>query len=59
MPPRARLVYVAREWGRLSGQELGGRLQRDPSIIGRLTALDAAYRDLTAETLVVRDVITK
>lgn len=58
VPARALLVYVAREWGRLSGQELGRRLQRDPSMISRLTALYAAHRDPTAEAR-VRGVITK
>ena len=58
VPARALLVYMAREWGRLSGQELGRRLHRDPSMISRLAALYAAHRDPTVEAR-VRDIIAK
>ena len=33
---RKLLVYVAREWGMMTNQELGKRLGRDPSMISRL-----------------------
>ena len=33
---RKLLVYVAREWGMITNQELGKRLGRDPSMISRL-----------------------
>ncbi len=35
---RSMLVYLAREWSRMSVKELGRRLHRDPSIISRLYA---------------------
>jgi chromosomal replication initiation ATPase DnaA len=33
---RSMLVYLGREWGRMSVKELGKRLHRDPSVISRL-----------------------
>ena len=33
---RKLLVYVARRWGKITNQELGKRLGRDPSMISRL-----------------------
>ena len=33
---RKLLVYVARQWGMITNQELGKRLGRDPSMISRL-----------------------
>ena len=50
VPARAMLVYLAREWGQVSTQELGQRLRRDPSMVSRLTATYAAQRDPKAET---------
>ena len=50
IPARAMLVYLAREWGQVSAQELSQRLRRDPSMVSRLTATYAAQRDLEAET---------
>jgi putative transposase len=47
---RSMLVYLAREWGRMSVKELGRRLHRDPSIISRLYAGYAANRDMKAES---------
>jgi REP element-mobilizing transposase RayT len=47
--PRATLVYLAREWGRVSIKEIGRRLHRDPSIISRLYSAYAADRDQKTE----------
>lgn len=58
VPARAMLVYVAREWGRLTTQELGKRLRRDPSMISRLYAAYAAQRDGRAEAR-LRQLISK
>lgn len=49
VPARAMLVYSARTWGRLTTQELGKRLHRDPSMISRLYAAYARQRDLRRE----------
>lgn len=49
VPARAMLVYLAREWGAVSTQELGRRLQRDPSMISRLASRYAMQRDDKAE----------
>jgi DnaA-like protein len=43
--PRSALVYLAREWGRVSVKEIGRRLHRDPSIISPL----AVFRRLGGE----------
>jgi chromosomal replication initiation ATPase DnaA len=51
MSARALLVYVGREWGRVSVKELGKRLHRDPSVISRLYSTYAADRDQKKETL--------
>ena len=51
---RAQLVYLAREWGRMSTKELGRHLQRDPSMISRLYAAYAAKRDTQGETRLAR-----
>ena len=51
---RSMLVYLAREWGRISVKELGRRLHRDPSIISRLYAAYATNRDMKAESRCVR-----
>jgi putative transposase len=42
---RSMLVYLGREWCRLSVKELGKRLHRDPSVISRLYSAYAAARD--------------
>jgi hypothetical protein len=43
------LVYLAREWGAVSTQELGRRFHRDPSMISRLASRYAMQRDGKAE----------
>jgi hypothetical protein len=43
------LVFLGREWRRVSVKELGIRLRRDPSVISRLYAAYAAARDLKTE----------
>ena len=53
---RALLVYVAREWGKLSTKELGRRLHRDPSMISRLYATYAAQRDARTEAQIAKAV---
>jgi len=52
VPARAMLVFLAREWGRLTTQELGRRLQRDPSMVSRLATAYAAHRDTATEATV-------
>src|SRR4029434_8411066 len=42
--PRSMLVYVAREWAKVSVKEKRRRLHRDPSIISRLYAAYALAR---------------
>jgi REP element-mobilizing transposase RayT len=49
---RSMLVYMAREWSRLSVKEISRRLHRDPSIISRLYSAYAADRDQKKESLV-------
>lgn len=49
VPPRAMLVYLAREWSQLTTRELGRRLHRDPSMISRLAAAYDMHRDPTNE----------
>ena len=56
---RAMLVYLAREWGRMSTKELGHCLQRDPSLISRLYAAYAAERDLQGEAQLARALRSK
>ncbi|MGH7930930.1 MAG: hypothetical protein ACREQV_24425 [Candidatus Binatia bacterium] len=51
---RSMLVYLSREWGRVSVKELGKRLHRDPSVISRLYASYAAGRDKEKETFVLQ-----
>ncbi|MBI2089410.1 MAG: transposase [Deltaproteobacteria bacterium] len=51
---RSMLVYLAREWARMSVRELGRRLHRDPSIISRLYAAYGASRDVAGESRLVR-----
>jgi REP element-mobilizing transposase RayT len=54
VPARAMLVFFAREWGRLTTQELGKRLHRDPSMVSRLYALYAEHRNPHAEAQLKR-----
>ncbi|MGE0646261.1 MAG: transposase [Nitrospira sp.] len=54
VPARAMLVFLAREWGRLTTQELGRRLQRDPSMVSRLAAAYLAHRDTGTEAKIHR-----
>ena len=54
MKPRSALVYLAREWGRVSVKEIGRRLHRDPSIISRLYSAYAADRDPKKEMLLAQ-----
>lgn len=51
---RSMLVYLAREWGRMSVKELGRRLHRDPSIISRLYAAYQETRDEKTESRLAR-----
>jgi hypothetical protein len=48
------LVYLGREWGRVSVKELGRRLHRDPSIISRLYSAYAAARDEKREAVLLQ-----
>ena len=43
------LVYLAREWGKMTTQELGRRLERDPSMISRLYRDHLGNRELERE----------
>lgn len=54
VPARAMLVFLAREWSRLTTRDSGQRLQRDPSMVSRLAGAYAAHRDATAEARVRR-----
>jgi chromosomal replication initiation ATPase DnaA len=51
---RSMLVYLGREWGRVSVKELGRRLHRDPSIISRLYSAYAAARDEKGEAVLLQ-----
>jgi putative transposase len=42
---RSMLVYLGREWGRVSVKELARRLHRDPSVISRLYSAYVAAKD--------------
>jgi hypothetical protein len=48
------LVFLGREWGRVSVKELGTRLRRDPSVISRLYSAYAALRDEKKEAVLLR-----
>lgn len=54
VPARAMLVFLAREWTRLTTRDLGQRLRRDPSMVSRLAGAYAAHRDPTGEAQVRR-----
>jgi putative transposase len=54
VPARAMLVFLAREWSRLTTSDLGQRLQRDPSLVSRLAGAYAAQRDAAGEAKVGR-----
>lgn len=56
---RSMLVYLAREWGRVSAKELGRRLHRDSSMISRLYALYATHRDERAEARIDQELKQK
>jgi chromosomal replication initiation ATPase DnaA len=51
---RSMLVYLGREWGRVSVNELGRRLHRDPSIISRLYSTYVVDRDQLKERLLAQ-----
>ena len=51
---RSMLVYLAREWARVSVKEIARRLHRDPSIISRLFFTYAAHRDQKNEKLLAK-----
>ena len=51
---RSMLVYLGREWGRVSVKGLGKRLNRDPSVISRLYSAYAAARDKKRETALLQ-----
>jgi chromosomal replication initiation ATPase DnaA len=42
---RSMLVYLGREWARVSVKELGKRLHRDPSVVSRLYSAYATTRN--------------
>ncbi len=46
---RAMLVYLGREWSRVSARELGRQMHRDASVISRLFGRSARNRDLPVE----------
>ena len=52
------LVYLGREWCRVSVKELGKRLHRDPSVISRLYSGYAAARDEKTENALLRQIKT-
>jgi REP-associated tyrosine transposase len=52
---RSMLVYLGREWGRVSVKELGKRLHRDPSVVSRLYSVYAADRDKKTETAILQE----
>jgi REP element-mobilizing transposase RayT len=54
VPARAMLVFLAREWSRLTTSDLGHRLQRDPSMVSRLAGAYASQRDAAGEAQVHR-----
>lgn len=51
---RAMLVYLAREWSKMTCKELAGRLHRDASLMSRLYATYDLNRDSSAEARVAR-----
>jgi chromosomal replication initiation ATPase DnaA len=51
---RSMLVYLGREWGRVSIKEIGSRLHRDPSVISRLYSTYAAARDNKKEAVLLQ-----
>jgi putative transposase len=53
---RSMLVYLGREWCRMTIKELGKRLQRDPSVISRLYSTYAAARDEKVEKSLLQQV---
>lgn len=55
---RRLLVYLAREWGKMTARELGKRLKRDPSMISRLYREYERSRDQKRERKVA-GVITR
>jgi hypothetical protein len=55
MTARSMLVYLGREWGRVSVKELGKRLHRDPSVISRLYSAYAADRAERMEKVLLRE----
>ncbi|MFQ5853501.1 MAG: helix-turn-helix domain-containing protein [Candidatus Binatia bacterium] len=46
---RAMLVYLGREWSRMSAKELGRQMHRNASVISRLFGRYARNRDLSVE----------
>jgi len=57
--PRFMLVYVAREWAKVSVQEISRRLHRDCSIINRRYAEYAAIRHHEKETRLAHTVFAR
>ncbi len=51
---RALLVYLGREWSRMSTKELGRQMHRDASVISRLFGRYARNRDLSVEAKLVQ-----
>ncbi|MGI0015255.1 MAG: helix-turn-helix domain-containing protein, partial [Nitrososphaera sp.] len=56
---RRQLVYLGREWAKMTTQELGERLKRDPSMMSRLYKEYAENRDLGREAILVRTLNSK
>jgi hypothetical protein len=54
MTARSMLVYLGREWGRMSVKELGKWLHRDPSVISRLYSAYAAARNDKIENSLIQ-----
>jgi hypothetical protein len=53
---RSMLVYLGREWARVSGKELAKRLHRDPSVISRLYSAYAEARDPKLEKALLQQI---
>ena len=54
---RAQLAYLGREWCGLTAKELGGRLQRDASMVSRLCTVYGANRDEKTEAKLARGLV--
>ncbi len=50
---RLMLVYLGREWSRISNRELARRMSRDPSLVSRLYSRYTASRDMRVESKII------